>query len=104
MADENTDPQGGSGKLQKRGEELPGRKEATLSELCNPTFMRKYTDFESLEEFASESPWSMESKADFERIPDDPLAEYVNEHTIFADGNEMMRRSAQEVLAERLGL
>ncbi len=75
-----------------------------LSELFNPSFMKEYTDFESLEEFFQESPWTVESEEDLEQIPDGPFNEYVSEHTVFSDQDEMMGKAGEEWTADQLGL
>jgi len=90
--------------LADRAEELDGENEVPLAELFNPGFMRKYTDFESLEEFFEESPWTIESEEDLDEIPDDPFNEYVDEHTVFSDQDEMMNKAGEEWTADQLGL
>jgi len=90
--------------LRNRSEEFDGKNEAALSELFNPDFMEKYTEFESLDEFFQESPWTVESKEDLAEIPDSPFNEYVREHTIFSDQDEMMRGATKEWTADQLGL
>jgi sugar/nucleoside kinase (ribokinase family) len=90
--------------LAERAEELDGENEVPLTELFNPSFMRKYTDFESLEEFLEESPWVVESEEDLDEIPDSPFNEYVKEHTVFSDQDEMMNKAGEEWTADQLGL
>ena len=90
--------------LADRAEELDGENEVPLAELFNPGFMRQYTDFQSLEEFFEESPWTVESEEDLDEIPDDPFNEYVDEHTIVSDQDEMMNKAGEEWTADQLGL
>ncbi|MBX0294976.1 hypothetical protein [Haloarcula nitratireducens] len=61
----------------------------SLAELFTREFMQEYTDFESIEEFWSHSPWEIRSRADVEQIPDNPLDGYVDKHTEFSDAEEM---------------
>jgi hypothetical protein len=90
--------------LADRAQELDGENQVPLVELFNPNFMREYTDFESLEEFFEESPWTVESQEDLDEIPDDPFNKYVNEYTVFSDQDEMMGEAGEEWTADQLGL
>jgi len=90
--------------LAENAEELDGKNEVPLIELFNPSFIRKYTDFESLEEFFEESTWTVESEEDLEEIPDGPFNEYVDEHTVFSDQDEMINKAGEEWTADQLGL
>ena len=90
--------------LADRAEELDGGNSVPLIELFNPSFMRKNTDFESLEEFFEESPWTVESEEDLDEIPDGPFNEYVNEHTVFTDQDEMMNKAGEAWTVDQLGL
>ena len=90
--------------LGDRAEELAGENEVPLNELFNPSFMREYTDFESLEESFEESSWTVETEEDLDEIPDGPFNEYVNEHTMFSNHDEMMSKAVDEWTADQLGL
>ena len=90
-------------KIKDLAEELEGEYTIPLTSYFTPSFMREYTDFESLEDFSRESPWTVESQKDINEIPDGPFNEYVDEHTVFSDQDEMMEK-ADEVLTEELTL
>jgi len=90
--------------LADRAEELGGENEVALSDLFNPSFMQKHTDFESLEEFFEKSPWTVKSEDDLDEIPDGPFNEYVDEHTVFANQDEMMNKAGEKWTTDQLGL
>ncbi|MBV0924937.1 hypothetical protein KTS45_12085 [Halomicroarcula limicola] len=73
----------------------------SLAELFTREFMREYTDFESIAEFWSHSPWEIESRADIERLPDNPVDGYVSTHTEFSDAAEMDWVAGTEWAAKR---
>ena len=65
--------------------------EVTLRELFPPAFMRKYTEFESLNRLIETSRWEVKSREDFEAIPDEPFDEYIVATTHFEDWEQMLR-------------
>lgn len=104
MADDIDDLVDELEELGDRAEELDGENEVPLSELFNPNFMKGYTDFESIEEFFEESPWTVESEEDLDEIPDGPFNEYVSKHTVFSNQDEMMKKAGEEWTTDQLGL
>lgn len=82
---------------------LEGTNEVPFEELFPPTFMRTYTDFDSIEEFFEASAWTVESQSDFEAIPEDEFDDYVAEHTQFPSWNEMSGQAATKWAARQLG-
>lgn len=95
------------GELGENAQELEGGGEVSLDELFNDGFMRKYTDFDSLEKFFDASPWTVDFEGDLEAdlaaIPEDEFDEYVNQHTRFPDSEEMQGKAAEEWAAGQLG-
>lgn len=85
-------------------EDLEGENAVELSEMMPPSFMQRHTDFDSLEGFIEASPWTVESQADFEAIPDDDFDEYVDEHTVFDDWELMLGKAGEKWMARELGL
>ena len=104
MADDIDDLVDDLEELGDRAEKLDGENKIPLSELFNPSFMKEYTDFESLEGFFEESPWTVESEEDLDEISDGPFNEYVAEHTVFSDQDEMMKKAGEEWTTDQLGL
>lgn len=81
---------------------LEGSNEVPFTELMPPAFMAEYTDCESIEAFIDESPWTVESQADFRAIPDDEFDEYVDEHTRFSTWETMLSRAANQWAGRQL--
>ena len=89
--------------LSENAQELDGENKVPLAELFDDGFMRKYTDFASIEEFFEASPWTVDSEADLKAIPEDEFDEYVDQHTRFPDAEEMQGKAAEEWTADQLG-
>lgn len=66
------------------------------SELFPDGFMRTHTEFESIDEFFAASPWTVETEADFERIPAPEFDGYVADHSSFDDWESMLAAGVRE--------
>ena len=91
-------------RLEENARELDGTHDVPLTELFNPRFMHKYTDFESFGDMIEQSKWTVESQQDFEAIPGRQFDMYVRERTQFSDSDEMLDVAAEEWIASEMGL
>jgi hypothetical protein len=86
-------------------EGLEGENEIPIDDLFTPQFMRTHTEeFESFDGFMDASPWTVESEADFEAIPEDKFDAYVAEHTVFKDWESMLSAAGKEWVVRQLGI
>lgn len=90
--------------IQQSAEEVSGTNEVPMPELFRPDFMQTYTEFETLEDFFDESPWTIESQEDFEEIPEDEFDEYVDEHTGFDSWEMMLKTAGREWMSRQLAI
>lgn len=74
----------------------PQRIEVSLDRLCGPGFMHTHSEFDSFRQFLDESPWTVETHADFEAIPIARLDEYVTEHTTFGSWEAMLSAAGRQ--------
>ncbi|MED1190458.1 hypothetical protein [Bacillus paralicheniformis] len=89
-------------KMSKAAKDLQGTNEVPLNELLTEAFLRKHTDFSSLEEFESHEMFS--KYPTFQEIPDHELDNYVSSNSKFASWNEMFEVAGKEYLSKKLGL
>lgn len=82
--------QGLAERLERAGGEI------SMNELFTDSFMKSYTEFDSLDEFFAESPWVVESESDFENIPADEIDAYVENRTDFESWDAMLRAGGRE--------
>jgi hypothetical protein len=73
-----------------------GQEDVPIVELFPPDFMATHTEFDSIAEFFESSPWEVESRLDFEAIPEDNLDGYVDRHTGFNSWESMLSAGARE--------
>lgn len=89
-------------RLQDRAESVEGGNAVSITELFPEDFMRTYTDYRSIHDFFDASPWTVESEADFEQIPENEFDAYVDEHTGFNSWEAMLSAAAREWIGREL--
>lgn len=87
--------------MEKAAKELEGEQEVPFSELFTDSFLRKYTDFSSFEEFESQEIF--DKYPSFEEIPDKEMDEFVSSNTKFSDWEDMLGTAGTEYAARKLG-
>src|SRR5580658_931089 len=83
----------------KRAAELDGKQqEVQLSELLNDDFIAEHSSFPSFDELLAASPFKVETKEDFEAIPDAEWNTYIAANTSFESWEEMQHKAAGKYL------
>lgn len=89
-------------RLRDQAKAIDGENAVSFTELFPEDFMQTYTTFESIQEFFDVSPWTVESEADFEQIPQDEFDAYVDDHTEFNSWEAMLSAAAREWIGREL--
>jgi len=89
--------------LERRLKALEGEHRVPLTELFPVDFLRKYTEFESLEDMFQASGFVVESQEDFEKVPDDEWDSFVRSRTRFSSWEEMLGAAYEKWFARKLG-
>ena len=89
--------------LQKKAEALDGEHQVPFSELFNVSFMRRHTNFESLEALIEAGGFKVETMDDFKAIPDQEWDEHIAKATSFPNWQEMMNEASTEWTKKQLG-
>src|SRR5580692_6194018 len=93
------------GDMAKRAAELDGKQQQVpLSELLNDRFIPEHSSLASFDELLAASPFKVETKEDFEAIPDAEWNAYIAANTSFESWEEMQHQAAGEYLAKQIGL
>ena len=82
--------------MQESVEEFEGSHQVPLDELFPSEFMRRHTDAHDMDQFLENSPWDVESQADFEDIPELEFDQYVDQHSEFRTWEQMQGKAANE--------
>jgi len=90
-------------KLEKKTKELKKGASVSFNELFNDRFMSKYTDFNNIDEFFDNSPFTVETNEDFDKIDEHELNEYVRNNSRFSDWADMQGTAGEEWTVKQLG-
>lgn len=90
--------------LAKRAEELDGEHKVTFDELFPPSFMKRYTTFESVDAMVKGSGYKVENAEDFKAIPDAAWDSYVRQRTKFDNWSDMIAKAYEGWAAKKLGI
>ena len=86
-------------KLQRKSKELNGEKAIPLTELLPDNFIRRYTDFQTLQAMLDAS--GIENS---EEIGNEKFSKFVSTHTRFSNWEEMLKTAGAEYFKRKLGL
>lgn len=87
----------------KAANELGSTHEVPFSELFTGSFMTRYTDFKSFEDFMAAGGFHAETTEEFEKIPDGPFDSHVSATTKFPSWEEMLKAATSEYVKKKLG-
>lgn len=90
--------------MEKNIKEFEGGKDVGFEELFDPSFMKRHTNFNSINEFLDESPFTLETNEDFDNLEESELDKYVAETTKFSSWEEMLNTAGEIHLTKKLGL
>lgn len=77
---------------------------AAFDDLFPPEFMRRHTDFTTIQAMADASGFKIESQEDFEAIPEPEWDAFIRERTRFATWQDMMAEAGREYVVRRLNI
>lgn len=90
--------------LENRVKEVEGNNQVPVFELLSPDFMKRNTGFATLEEMLLAGDFIVESKEDFEAIPDKLWDEYVSKVTQFSSWQTMLENAGNEWVKNKIGI
>ncbi|WP_218915171.1 hypothetical protein [Caldanaerobius polysaccharolyticus] len=89
--------------IQKAAKELEKTKTVSFNELFTSSFMNKYTNFSTIDEFFEAGKFVINSQEDFEAIPDKELDAHVKNSTVFSSWNDMLSKATEIYISKNLG-
>ncbi len=87
----------------KAAKKLQGQKTISFDELFTFSFMTKYTQYESFDEFLKAGGFEVNSQEDFEAIPDADMDTYVSKMTSFRSWQNMLDKATEQYISKKLG-
>lgn len=89
--------------MAKVAKELDGKSEVKIVNLFTNTFITKHTNSTDLEDFFSKSGFKINSKEDFESIPDEEWSTFISKNSNFNNWEEMLQSATMEYAKHKLG-
>ena len=89
-------------KLAENAKNLDGSHEVSLGTLFNGGFIQSNTEFNSIDELFEKAGFNVETKEDFEAIPQEEIDSFVRANTNFESFNEMYKAAATEYVKQQL--
>lgn len=89
--------------MEKAAKELEGTKEIPLTELFTDDFMKRNTDFSTLDEMFEAFGYSNSTQEEFEKIPDEEIDLKVSNSTIFSSWQDMLDKALDFYVSDKLG-
>ncbi|WP_050557723.1 hypothetical protein [Leptospira santarosai] len=83
-------------KLQKNIEKVSETKQVSFNQLFNTNFIKKNTDFSSIDEMLDKSGFQINSNEDFDKIPLVELDNFVRNTTKFPNWKTMLEEAGLE--------
>lgn len=90
--------------LQRRAEKLGEKEQVSFEEFFSPRFMRRHTEFDSIDAMLDASEWKIESLEDFRAIPDESWDEFVANNTRFETWEQMFGAAEEQYVKRQLDL
>lgn len=85
--------------LQRKSKELNGERKIPLTELLPDSFIRQYTNSQTLQAMIDAS-----GMKNLEEISNEEFSQFVSTHTRFGNWEEMLKMATTEYVKRKLGL
>ena len=83
--------------------EYENGEQVDYAELFDEEFMRKHTEYDSIQTFIEDSPFSIENQEDLEKVDDAEWDEWVRSKSEFNSWKEMGETAATRLIAKKMG-
>jgi len=93
----------GLDKLQRKLKKLDGTHNVSYDELFNASFMNRYTQHSTIDEFFVAGGFEFETEEEFEKIPEDKVNKHVQAVTKFNTWQDMFTKAGENWVAKKLG-
>lgn len=90
--------------IEKNAKELEKTTSVSFDVLFNSKFMQKYTSFSTFDELLKAGNYVVNSKEDFEAIPDNEFDKHISTCTKFDNWKDMLNTATNEYVTKKLGL
>ena len=99
----NQDWSTGIKKLEQKLNKLDVTHSVSYDELFNASFMSRYTQHSTIDEFFEAGGFEFETEEEFENIPEEDVDKHVQAVTKFNTWQEMINKAGEHWAAKKLG-
>lgn len=89
--------------MQSAARELEGTHEVSFDEIFTTSFMKKYTNFVTIDELLISGGFNVETTEEFEAIPEDELNIHIANTTKFDCWSDMYEEAVSQYISKKLG-
>jgi hypothetical protein len=89
--------------IENNAQRLEGKNSIPLTELFPSEFIKKYTEFSSIEDMFNKSPFLIESAEDFAAIEDELWDHFIKSSTSFNSWKQMQEAATVDWTKKQLG-
>lgn len=89
-------------KIQSKAKKLEGTNNVPFKELFAQGFLRKHTNFSSLDDMFQKSGFNINSQEDFKNIPDEEWDTFISNNSHFKSWKEMLDAAGNEWIERQL--
>ena len=90
-------------KIEKGVKELSGTHKVSFDKIFTTSFMKKYTNFATIDELLTSGGFNAETNEEFEAIPEDELDKHIAAKTKFDCWNDMHEEAVNQYISRKLG-
>jgi hypothetical protein len=92
----------GLDKQERKLKKLDGTHNVSYYELFNASFMNRYTQHSTIDEFFVAGGFEFETEEDFEQIPEEEVDKHVQSASKFNSWQDMMTKAGEHWAAKKL--
>jgi len=89
--------------IETNAKKLEKTKTIAFDDLFISSFMRKYTNFSTFDEFLKAGNFIVNTQEDFEAIPDHEMDVHVSKTTSFSSWENMLNKATEDYVSNKLG-
>lgn len=89
-------------KLVENAKNLEEKQSVRLEDLMSPEFLAGCSDFQDIEHMFTESGYTVNSKEDFEAIPDEEWEVFIKNNTSFESWEDMQKAAGAEYVRKQM--
>lgn len=89
-------------KLAENAKKLAGQTEVSFGEIFNEGFIQTHTSFENIDDLFKKAGFNVETKEDFDAVPQEAIDTFVRDNTKFDSFTDLHQKAFDEYVKKNL--